>query len=137
MNTLEIILVVFFTWAALFACGISAFHIVKTKLDFKERMCKAHREIWMYYQNNIDKLNHLFDDDDKITNEENQFLTFLFIHVELAFELKKCDMIPRDSKYKQDWKECIKHKKFRKYWEATKQYRPDKMVKYFDKLIND
>lgn len=138
MTTFEIVLTVILVWAALFACGMAAFHITKTKLSFKEKMCKAHREIWMYYQNNIDKLSHLYDDTDEKPNaDERQFLTFLFIHMELAFQLKRYDMVPRASKIKNDWKKLFSHKKIRAYWEMTKQFRPDSMVKFVEKSILD
>lgn len=138
MTTFEIILTVILIGAALFACGMAAFHIIKTKLSFEEKMCKAHREIWMYYQNNIGKLSHLFDDTDgDLTPEETQFLDFIFIHMELGFKLKRYDMMPRITKYKEDWQNLFSHKKIRKYWEMTKQFRPKAMVKTIEKLIND
>lgn len=138
MTTFEIILTVILIGAALFACGMAAFHIIKTKLSFEEKMCKAHREIWMYYQNNIDKLSHLFDDTDEEPNaDERQFLDFLFIHMELGFKLKRYDMKPRITKYKEDWQDILSHKKIRKYWEMTKQFRPNAMVKAIEKLIKD
>lgn len=136
MSTFEIILTVVLIWAALFASGVFAFYVSKTRGKYKVEIVKSHREIWTFYYNNIDSLNKIFtDSNEPPTEKECEFLKLLFIHMEMSMDLIHLGLIKDVGDYKQDYKEILEFPKVRAYYLKTKQFRSKPLVKILDKLL--
>lgn len=137
MTTLEIILVVFGAWFALMTMGIFAFVIYRSKIKAQGELVKGHREIWIYYDDNYDALKDIFDNDKKepLTRKQHMFLVMLFNHMELAYNMKKYDMLSRKISNKEDFKDIFANNSVCEFWAKNRVFRDKAFAKYIDDKI--
>jgi len=137
MTTLEIILIVFGVWFALMTMGIFTFVICRSKIKAQAELVKGHREIWMYYHDNYDALKDIFDNNVKepLTSKQHMFLVMLFNHMELAYNMKKFDLLARTIRNKEDFQDIFTNNSVGEFWEKNRVFRDKAFARYIDKVI--
>lgn len=140
MSILEIIILVSCIWFAIVLTGIFAFHIYKTRIKFKAEIIKGHRDLWIFYHENYKDFKDIFDNNsqpEELNEKQSMFLVMLFNQMELVYNTKRYDMLPRTFDYVEDFKNIMSYNIIKKFWKGNRFYRDKSFAKFIDKIINE
>ncbi len=140
MSSLEIIILVSFIWFSIVLTGFFAFHICKTRIKFKSEIIKGHRDLWIFYHENYNDFKDIFDNNsqpEELNEKQSMFLVMLFNQMELVYNAKKYDMLPRTFDFVDDFKDIMSYNIIKKFWKGNRLYRDKSFAKFIDKIINE
>lgn len=100
-------------------------------------LIQYHRDVWKMTMERP-SLNRLFARQKELmktalTEEEQQFLTFLFLHITCSFELQKSNHIINVEMLEYDVGELLKYPLIRKFWEENKRFYNSDFIDFVDR----
>ena len=101
------------------------------------QLIQFHRDVWKLTIDNPD-LNRVRDasvdpSTHPATPEENQFLSFLFLHITCTFELQQSSNLVKIERFEYDINELLTLPLVAKFWQDNKQYYNAKFVAFVDR----